>query len=105
MTVCVSYCDVHCELLRKPRLTCCAEGQHCHNSHVVREPDHNDEKEFEWVDIHHELHVSTAETVKDTAQHNTDEHPHEHTTRIPVISSKLGQLLSSEKNNGTYVQT
>jgi hypothetical protein len=85
---------------------CCAEGQHCHILHPVRELDHNDENEFnEWVDTHCELHVSTAETVKDTAQHNTDDHPHEHTTRIPVISSKLGHLLSSEKNNGTHVQT
>jgi len=61
MTMYVSYCDVHCELLRKPTLMCCAEGQHCHNSHPVMEPYHNDKNEFnEWVDKHHELHVSTA---------------------------------------------
>jgi len=101
----VSYCDVQCDLLRKPRLMCYAEDT-ANNSHPVTEPDHNDEKEFnEWVDTHRELHVSTAETVKDTTQHNTDDHPQEHTTRIPVISSKLGQLLSFEKNNTTYVQT
>lgn len=49
----VSYCDMRCELLKKHRIMCCAEGQHCHISHPVRESDHSDENEFnEWVDTH-----------------------------------------------------
>jgi hypothetical protein len=82
-----SYCHLHCELLRKPRLMCCAEGQHYHSSHLAREPEDMDAKKFnEWVDTDHELHVSTSVTVKDTTQRNIDG-PQEHATRKMMKTS------------------
>jgi hypothetical protein len=71
---------------------CCAEGQHSHNSHLVRKPNHDEKAINEWVDTHHELHVNTAETVKILPNVIL-------TITLPSISSKLGLLLSSEKSN------
>jgi hypothetical protein len=39
MKIYAIYCHLHCEFLRKNRLMHRVEGQHCHNSHLVREPE------------------------------------------------------------------